>query len=369
MWMLIRSLLTLAFAVFHLIRRNWRTKAVPARIIDGTPVGQRLHTNKRGGVTGATLSLPLKTGLRFRLEPKTAFDRLLLWLGLTTEQQTDDAAFDDAVFIECDQFVLGSWLRDDEPSRHRILRLFRDAEVRTIRTHRDELQVTLPCTKAPDASVMREAVELARTLRRLTADRTFRPDHFLRWALAVELVVWGLAGQALGAYLQGHAEGSDRYLASAALWHGSVVAGLVLVLSGLGLFRLILGRSSRGRTILVESFFVLLVALPVLAQRLVMDLNESHPVQRPVVIQSKITGKSSEMVQSGRSRKTLRYLHLAPPQVAYGQAAPGRIRMDRDRWEQAVPGQRAKLTIQPGLLRLPYVERFTLLEAPVETTP
>lgn len=82
------------------IREQWQTTAAgfDYRL---TPVWR---SRSRGGryIDHYALQLPYKAQARLALRPQDGFDRWALGAGISSELQTSDAQFDEAVFVDCD---------------------------------------------------------------------------------------------------------------------------------------------------------------------------------------------------------------------------------------------------------------------------
>jgi len=400
MWVMLRVALMVALPILWQIQRlsyRLRPRYPVAWTCEGTPVGlSRVLEPRTREVRGAKLSVPMRTAVHLTLRPQGLMDNLGLKLGLMTEQQTGDLNFDEAVFLESDDSRVGAWLGRDEALRGRILRLFKERQVKSIRTDGIQLLVEMACDEDPDESVAQEVADLGRVMARLTRARAYRFDAFFWRVLLIESALALPAGYALGALAEASVLGAlesgdlgilwaDYYLATIPLYGLTYLLATTWAVLNFKVCRNLLGNSSRGKVVLIEALVVTLLAVPVASLRILADVNEMHRIVDPFVFRCRVVEVTVDRRETyeyprrgdgrrrapdwlrdltGEKRKlVVRFTYrveLDNSAYVYGYRTPKHFRLKPPLNQVWPKGTVVQMTYQPGFLRLPYRTELTL---------
>jgi hypothetical protein len=274
--------------------------------------GQRIEK-----VHGFRIGMAFDAAVWFRFHREGAIDRSFKSWGLSTETQTGDAAFDEAVYIACDHPSLAVFLRRSAEARAAIKEAF-DKNIYRLYADGSTLWLERRGEVYPDNH---DLATLSRIVAALEPFRTQAPDSlwsdpFLWKAFAIEGVVWSIAAYALVSTLEfTFSSRVDIYLDWKELIAPSaVMAGVLFGVVGVGVVSLLRG-SSRGHRILIESALILVLSLPIASLQLTSDINRKFDSSVAQTVAAEV--QECEKRLSRRSRRSFRrtrtsyYVHLA----------------------------------------------------------
>jgi hypothetical protein len=305
--------------------------------------------------------LALKTPLVFSLTREGVGDRVFKFLGVSTEVQTGDEEFDRKIYVAGDHPALRKLLSEDAALRQRILALFRKAAKRIFCDGRHLWVEAADDGDASDAEIQElHGIYLA-VKHASPARGHWLLDPFLWTAVAIEALVWSIALYGVPAfveqmYYQEVLGQSRRYFDFWALTKpGLLVAGAAFVVL-FCLIILLLRGSSRGHRILVESFLVLLVGLPLSAMHAVSDFNIQRDTSPEQVLEYRVVEKFSTR-STGRGHRVRSY-HLKLEPVTVG-APPmrGTLSVNLSTYNAAREGGAVNFTSRAGRLHVPWITR------------
>lgn len=280
MWIVLRLILAVVAFVVRARRHPLRKSGAPTQKGERAELLVKTHGGKK--INALTLGMRCPSLAWVQLSREGWTDRLVKALGLASELQTGDASFDDKIYVACDHPRAKELIAGSKELRAAILRAFK---LGCRRVRYDGRAVWLEHITGRKVSEQHEEI-----LRRLVAasgalagePMRWYQDRFLWRALAVESVLWSIAGYAVGALLG---------LAATAEWHweigpllpiGLSVAAALLVAMILLIGALMRG-SSRGHRVLLESKLLLLLALPIASVQLAADSNRLLDTSLPVL--------------------------------------------------------------------------------------
>jgi len=344
--------------LFGALRRSFSGK----RATRGTePYEYSVSRGKNGYVARVRIALELPDTQRFVLRRERFIDRTAKWLGIAREWQTNDPAFDDAIFILSDDPILLEALADDSGLRHAAQRLLANPQVESIACARgrlwatlcrvdaafrakgdDEIADLLAATIRPDLALLRDRLG-AIGLRPWSEDRdpVEQREHWLLMATSVI----GIAG--IAAFFWGEGVGLPRQLAFTAI---ESHATILTAIAGAVLFALLvslIGRSSRTHLVLIE---ILLVALPGawIAGRALYALENERLDRAPA------TEHFARIVElyTHRGKSTSYYLVIDGwPDARFDRTLQVRPAV----YEQFQPGDCARFDLHPGYFGDPWL--------------
>lgn len=363
MWIVIRLILTLVFALYRVYQRLNPQQQPAAGHLNGTPYYVELFRSKEGDITGFELGIPLPTQCLFKFQMEGMFTGLCKSLGIITEYQTGDVNFDKKVYLACDHPVLLQQLADSSQSREIILELLGRRMFNSVWSDGSILWTSASSDKEPSEHVIQRMLQLAASLQPVCQAATSQKTPFFWRFLWVEALVWSLFGYAASALLENRFSHHDYHLYySDIVKYGLITAAVLLVILML-IIRLALRKSSRGHTILAESFFVLLLALPLCGMQLISDVNRYFDSAEAQQSEALI---GSVYTKSGRGRKnffeplTTYHLKLETPPVLFNRQVPEKIEVTEDLYNVAASGKLLRLRVKPGFLGLPWYEQLVI---------
>lgn len=376
MWILLKLILSVVVGLSRLIHRLTPQHTEPGSNLQGMPYFVELefnNSNDEEQITGFKLGVPLPTESLFKFELEGMFDGFCKSWGLCTEYQTGDQNFDQKIFIACDHPVLQQRLAQHAQSREVILQLLGRRHFRKIWSDGEVLWTSKSSDKAPTEEEIALQVKLAAGLMPVCLDALKQKPPYFKRFLLIETLVWSLFGYAASLLLEHRFNHQDYHLNYLdLLWYGSLL-GLLLWLSLMLLIRKIMGKSSTGHTIVAESFFLLMLSMPLCGIQLLSDLNryadQDAAQQRisiiTVAIHHKSRGKGAGII----SPRDTYFLELINPPGPYAADMPARIEVTEELYRSSGQGRQLLLRIKPGFLGLPWYEKMTVYPADAKIQP
>jgi hypothetical protein len=312
MWILFRIAIALIAFLARCIGPIFRPKA--AGSYGAQPWYKKVSKSRSGKVNSFTIGMPLNTAFVFRLQREESSDRWFKSMGLAHEFQTDDAAFDEAIYIACDHPALHRVLKEKAAAREWIVKVL-DAGYTRISGDGRVLWIERPAIEEPNDADVARLSALRASLADMRPDLKRHRDPFNARVVAVEALTWSLFAYAAVGLFEYLVE-PDVYVASRALLLPGLAVGLALVAGLLALVAHFLRGSSRGSRILIESAILLVLAAPIAGMQLLDDVNRGLDRSEPTVETWNVTDKwatkrrrSSSyhlaLVNRGKSRQLL----------------------------------------------------------------
>lgn len=353
MWLLVRLAIVIGIVGYRVIRRLWSINPETIHQWQGREYGETLHLDRDKDIKSVTVQVPLRIGIAFTLMPERWFDRVLAAVGLAHEFQTGDQRFDDAVYIGCDEKQFQRWLALKSQSRSAIHTLFSNFNATKIYSTGGNLLVDFDIDGRADGQHIEAVLALADSLKPLADKVTSKSRPFFWRMLLCEVLVWCIAGYAIGGFGDGSLI-ADNYLQQMPVVYFAVKVALVGYLMTWLLLWMLLGRSSQARVVLVEAALVMLLALPFASYVGTMEFNQSLTTDSPEIVQASVVDTYS--TSSRRSRNYYLVLHSA--QSAFGLPVHIRHRISAAEYEQAIVSDNYQLEVQPGRLGFAYVAAY-----------
>ncbi len=371
MWVLARfGFAALVFLFRALWRRQGVDESVLYRDTRRVTLAKYTSTGARGNeqrvISKIHWGLAFKTPLVFTLTRERWWDRVCKFLGVATELQTGDEGFDRKIYVAGDHPALHQLLAGDARLRERIVGLFVRGAVRIFSDGR-HLWVEWTEPAYPSDRNLDELHGVYVALKDVGPLRGhWLLDSFLWKAIAVEALVWSVALYGAPAYVETlyreyvRGEG-QRYPDLWALARpGLALAGAAFV-GIFGLIVLFLRGSSRGHRILVESFAVLAIGLPLSAMEVVSDYNLSRTSSAPREFEYRVVAKWDTERQMRTLNEVMRlqsyYLWLTPISNGAPVVRPF-LRVTASVYAGAKKGGTMRITVQSGRLEIPSIVRL-----------
>jgi hypothetical protein len=183
-------------------------------------------------------------------------------------------------------------------------------------------------------------------------------DPFLWKALIAEGVAWGIAGYAIGAFVELVAHDEDYYPHTGKLLlYGLIVALAVFVFLLVLITRLMRG-SSRSHRVLLECAVVLAVSLPFAGTQLVSETNRTLDDAEPRTTARKITLAEMRKQGSRRSRSYSYYLRLGEKSEPTDPDLPEELEISRVLYNAASTDKTIEIEIGPGRWGIEWYRRL-----------
>ncbi len=358
-------------ALVFLFRALWRRQGLDQSVIYRDTQRVTLARHKTIGprhdrqrvISKIYWGLALRTPLVFALTREGWWDRICTFLGISQELQTGDAQFDRKIYVAGDHPALHALLTEDPQLRERILRLFEKGAVRIFCDGRhlwvESEDLAYPSDQALDTL---HGIYLALKHGGPTRGHWLL-DRFLWKAILVEALVWSLALYGAPAFVESlyreYVRGeSQRYLDLWALARPALQVAAATFVAIFGLVILILHGSSRGHRILLESFLVLAIGLPLSAMEVVSDINLSANTSAPQTYDYRVVSRwDTDTKRTDRRRGLVsHFLRLAPATPGAPRAWPY-LQVPAGLYHQTKTNSLVKVTLQTGRLGIPWIVR------------
>jgi len=344
-WILIRLILA---AVGFAVRQFARNRSLGTmQMVGDTPCYVSLHKSK-GRLVSFTIAAERTTPTWIRLHAESAADRAFKALGIANEVQTGDVEFDRKVYVTCDHPHVATVLTESSALRRAIVAMldagyrrivFDGSAVRADRRSRDE-------PTEDDLAALKALRDASARLSDAPASRT--GDAFLWKAFVVEGVIWSIAGYAIGAALDLAIHREDFHLSSGRLWELGLLVALAAFAALIVVIVLWMRGSSRGHRVIVESVFVLLLALPITGMQAVADTNRTLDRAAPAIVERTYTRCETRRHRGRRSTHYSYHLHLAPEGQGDGPALPNEIEITHALCTAAQGSGPVTIAVNPG---------------------
>ena len=357
MWIVIRLILA---AIGFAIRRLTRGR-VPkaASSLEGVPYFETIHRNKQS-ITGFTIGMARASPTWIRLHAESRIDRFCKWLGIANELQTGDKPFDDRLYITCDHPHVHAVLRESKPLRDAILAAF-DAGYLWIRFDGATVRMRRHVHADPSPQDKKLLTDVWRAAAALASEPPSRfADPFLWKALAVEGVIWGFLGYAIGAFIESRVHTEDYHLWPSQVVKTGLVVAVVSFFALLAVIALWMRGSSRGHRVIVESAIVLLLGLPITAIQLVGDTNRGLDSAPAIHAERKLERCEQRKHRTKHNYYYTYHLWLDSPAELVGPRLPRDIEVPSALC--GMPGAPVHLEIGPGRWNIPWYREIVVAD-------
>lgn len=354
MWIIARILIAIGAALYRYLFR--RTPAHFDKIYNGSRYSYKEETDKNGKFRKSYLEFPFEAPLVCCFQPETSFDRFLLGIGIGDEITVNDSKFDQQIYIVGDHPSLARYIQ--------IKNTFRKLLSDSIGGWLHSLSITgktirFEMKKAPDwNSVLPNCLTFIEELSDMEKSISARfSDQFYTRAIIAESIVWAICGYALSTYMEWELLKEDYHLLGTQLIPlGLTIAG-ALVCIGMILLLKFLGRSSYAPRVIGESFFLLLIALPIAGIEIVSDVNRGLDNTPGTEIVRSVSHCEMRTHRGRKGRKYYTY-HLYFDTVNYQLLPhlelPTNMQVNSTVYQSAQATHKVTVKIAPGFLKIPW---------------
>jgi hypothetical protein len=346
MWVATRvALFVIAYAW-----RVWRRTGGP-RPLDPSGSGVAVLHKGRRSRTRLLFGVRYAHPLFFSITREGNWDRLFKAFGLSVEAQTGDPAFDQRVYVACDQPELRQVLVNDQSARAAVLALM-ESGVHRIFTDGAKLWATSSTRDEPSQSQTENLCVLRLALEKLPGPVT--ADPFFWRALAIESAIWSCVWYLVPSVLERVFHGNSVYL-NGQVWTMALAASCAAFALLLVTLAVALRGSSRRHRILVDNGVLLLLLVAPAAAQVASDVNIGLDPSPPYTLQAHVSEKRRHLTtrRSWTSPYSLR-LRWSDPD----SSLPSEIHVGGRVYDSARPDGVVLLTVHPGLLGAPWIERI-----------
>lgn len=322
------------------------------KTIDGVKLIVKKTTNKNGTVTGTTFVVPLQCKSVFKLTRESWIDQVCKNFGLSTELQTGHTEFDQVVYIASDSQLFLREMQQDAKSRELILKLFQTLKCHNIYCDGETLALFFKGDNAENTEAMNTFVELSKQLADLNkAHIGFFDDPHAKKILIIEALIWSLATFAAISFLDWATALSDVYLYQWLLVSHGIRWGFFVAIVFLCFIAIFLKGSSRGHRILVESFIVLFLSLPVGGIGVVADINSFFDKSKSTIIEAKVTDFYRQEHRSRRSTWYTYHINVETVNSTNPMDLPRSIKVEQELYNKIRKDSMVRIEIGQGYLK------------------
>lgn len=278
------------FSMHSRTRARWTGDKRHLRIHPGHWQYQYQEVKNHGHVQKVRIGVDAPRGFQFTARAEGHRDVFFKRLGVCSEIQLHDEAFDSGVYLESDAKGVGTLLSESKELRDTLLEIVRYAQSNDLRGMRircahERLWLEFKPKQEGILSIAtNQLVPLLHRLREGLRNSRLTPkllhDPFI-WRAALMLSI-STASVVLGCYgLIRALAGRTDILDSWQLFHASAIAGLVVTAIFVVAILKVLGRSSRTHLVLIEGVLVGTFGFVLSMFALAREANISFDVQRP----------------------------------------------------------------------------------------
>lgn len=364
MWILVRILILFVILGYRWLARLEKKLADETRQWRGREYGLALKHDNHNKLVTATVELSFFGSCWFQLDAESRSDRLLKALGLAREFQTGNKAFDEAIYISCDQTAVQSWFANNSRALELVQQLIQELNATSIRCQGYEVLITFAINEEPDETRLQTAFALLDQLKPLKDLQPQPSDPFFWRIIAVESLLWSIAAYAIGGYIEYRFELLAMYASPADVLYFACTAGVLALIATYTSCRLLVGRSSRGRLVILEAFTLLIFTLPYASVLATKEINELQPSATPAVAVATV----NSLYVDERPRRTTYHAVIATSDNPASVEFPSTLKLSSTDYSRIKPGWQVCLKVQRGLLQLGYVSESTFFPAPTDKT-
>lgn len=362
MWILARILILVVLLAYRWHARFDRKLAEKTKQWQGREYGLSFKHGNHKEIVATTVELPFLGSCWFQLDAESRSDRLLKALGLAREFQTGNKTFDDAIYISCDQTAVRDWLAINPSAIELMQLLINELDATCIRCQGSEVLITFAINEEPDETRIQTAYALLDQLKPLKDIQPQPMEPFFWQLIAVESLLWGIAGYAYGGFIEYRFELLDMYASSSDALYCAFVVGLLALMAIYIICRLLVGRSSRSRLVILEASALLIVNLPYASVLATKEINELLPSATPAVAVATV----NTLYVDERPRRITYYAVIAVSNNPDAVDFPSTLKLSRADYSRIKPGWQVELKVQSGLLHLPYVSQSEFSPVPTD---
>lgn len=354
MWFVLRIL---TLVVVYVWKFFWRRQSVDlTQEFRHIVSAQKIETRK-GNFVRAFHGLDYRGPLRFQFTQEGGWDGFFKSLGLAVEQQTGDDGFDRDVYITCDQPALGAALRANPAAVAAVRQLFATG-VRRVFADGDFVWAETREKAHSSSDILEQLFTLRAAL--LTVDENrleSRLDAFFWKAVAVESLAWSLACYGIPGFYELIWHRNTLYVDAGPVFTRGLFYSLAVFAALFGLIMLLLRGSSRGHRIIVESFLLLVIGVPLSTVQALSDANIKLDRSPPTISTYEVTGKYIRKVSRSKGGTSTYYHLLLRPYPNGPLADKTDIKVEYEVY-QAVPERKGAVNIlsHPGWAGFTWIE-------------
>ncbi len=308
----------------------------------------------KNGQRKSVVFLRVRSGVFFRLVKENIWLSYLKAAGFDREVQVGVKEFDEVFYIATENAGIIQKLRVDAGFRDVLLKLNAAGYEKIIVDGFGHVKLEKPSDHTYETDeFFAQLSSLKRGVESIERS-SFLAEPFVLKVLILELICFAISGYALASYISLKIEGGQIHLDLRDLITKGLLMGLVLIATWYFFVWLFLRRSSRLPLILYDfSIPVCLTAL-VSGFQLFSDLNRSLDVTPISVVQAVLVEKYSEVVGSGRSRRTVYYLHIRFKDNM--GLIPSRLDVSSWTYNDLTEGEGVEFRVRQGYFQSPYIE-------------
>lgn len=353
MWILVRVLFAIGVFVHRMIfdrRERVKSEGLRCQKTGQTYFPISRAVDKTIKVVG--IMLPLEFPCPFRLTKESYLDRMFKGAGLAREFQINDPRFDDLIYLACDDENLRRVLSETPEARAIFIELFEKGAERIIVDGRHLCIYGF----SDHESIAPFGVELVRELsRKARSLKKAGVDPFALKVLLVECLIWSMAGYAIGSAAELLIYPNTVALSPWPLFWRGLFGGLALAL-GLSIsVVLFLRRSSRSHRVLIESFLVLALSMPIVGIQGAFDANRTLDQSAAEIVKARVVSKRIHVSRGRRGGTTTSYFLGVNPQARGDFRFEKELEVGRSFYNAVEVEEKIKIRVRQGAFDVPWI--------------
>ncbi len=300
------------------------------------------------------LAIPTNKNIFFEIIRETKIDHFCKSIGLNGEFQTGDTNFDQKLYIKCDHVIFGKFLKESSKTRAILLELFeKDFQIKKIWCNGHYIFLESSARLDPPLLWVLKLNEIRKELDAFyqMPREKFSDPYFAR-AIFIEAILWGITGYSLVSMIENSAHPESYYPDSMQLilW-GLGFSAVIFVLLCLLIFKLLKG-SSRCHRIMVDSYLLLLLSLPLFGIQTLSDFNRGADMEPGFSMEAKVEKKWTETHRSRRGKRTTHHVRIHPESDNF--KLPRKIQISSSLYYSLREGEFINIELGPGRLGFPW---------------
>ena len=360
MWLLLKLIIMAVAFILRCLRKSFslNSSSTEVRTVHDIPVTITKIKGKHD-LRKTLFSIPIKLP-HFILTRETEMDGVFKSLGFAEEFQTGDRHFDKRIYLACDHPVLHEFFRDDQKSRVLIATLFSHL-CTSISSVGKDLILEFKGEVPEYGAILDSFTNLSLQFAQVDAKSYSRiKDPFTWKVLIIEAGVWSLLSYGYFSFMEYYIYEEDTYLEVFPLVKQGIWFGLAIAIALLMIIFFVLKGSSRGHRIILESIFVLGLAVPTSGISLVSDLNIHLDSRAGSIVEAKVINCFERSHRRKNSTYYTYHMVVEPLPSVETFNIPREISVTREVFNTLQTNGIVALEIGQGYLRHPWLKSIRM---------
>jgi hypothetical protein len=362
MWFILKLIVVVGAFLLRCLQKNlsWRSTTDEEKTVNNVDVTVS-KKNSKHGVQNTYFKIPL-TLPHFKLTRETKMDGIFKSLGFSEEYQTGDQNFDIRTYIACDHPVLNRFFRENLKSRVEIATLI-SHKCTSVSSDGKNLIVEFKGDVHVYTPILNTFTNLFLEFNKVDVKTYNRlKDPFTWQVLIIESGIYSLLIYGYMSFAQYYIQDEDIYLEGFPLAKQGIFAGLGIAFALIVIIFFILRGSSRGHRIILESIFVLGLAVPTSGIALISDINIELDTRPGEMVEAKLLSWFPKTHRRRNSTSTTYHMVIEPPVYVDSFNIPSELTISYDVYKSLHPNGKVVLEISKGYLKHPWIKSIKFVQ-------